>query len=432
MAKSWLRGVLPLVTPGSEKPDDASFHIAFSSEGLRALGLDEDTLATFSREFWEGMHEPHRARHVLGDREESAPTEWRWGVSDTHLLLLIYARDSDTLEARVGQLRSTYSGVSEIQSLETYSFETTREHFGFNDGIAQPVIEGLSKTGPPENTLSPGEFILGYENEYGKLPTAPRVSVAQDPSELLPRVQMEDGTVVGDLGRNGTYLVFRQLSQNVRAFWLFVDEATRLADGTSDSAARTRMAAKMVGRWPSGAPLTLSPDADDPSQATRDDFGYRATDSFGDGCPVGAHIRRTNPRDALDGRPDESIQVANRHRILRRGRPYGAPVSRSMDVDEILAAEQEGDEVGLHFICINADISRQFEFIQHTWVNNAKFGGLYSDADPIMGRHENQGSFTVPGPPVRMRVTNLQRFVEVRGGAYFFLPGIRALRFIVG
>ena len=432
-ARRWLREVEGMVTPGDRKPDDLSFHIAFTCGGLRALGLDEGTLATFSREFWEGMHAPHRARNILGDRDASAPVEWRWGGADAHVLLLLYARDTDTLEALHRQVGETYAGVTEIQSLETYSFESSREHFGFNDGIAQPVIRGLSKSGPPENTLSPGEFILGYPNEYGKLPSAPRVARAQDPAELLPRVRWEEGEEEADLGRNGTYLVFRQLSQNVRAFWRFVDETTHLADGTSDHDARTRMAAKMVGRWPSGAPLTLCPNADDPGQSTRNDFGYRASDLFGDGCPVGAHIRRTNPRDALDGKPEESITVANRHRILRRGRPYGAPVSRTMDVDEILAFEQEHGEVGLHFICINADIGRQFEFIQHTWINNAKFGGLYSDADPIMGHHDKlQSSFTVQGAPVRMRITNLQRFVEVRGGAYFFLPGLRALRFIAG
>jgi Dyp-type peroxidase family len=233
-----------------------------------------------------------------------------------------------------------------------------------------------------------------------------------------------------DFGRNGTYLVFRQLSQDVQAFWNFVDEATRLEDGTSDHGGRVRMAAKMVGRWPSGAPLTLCPEMDDEEHASSDDFGYRATDAHGHLCPRGAHIRRTNPRDALDGTPEESIKVSNRHRVLRRGRPYGAPISRSMDVDEILRAEAHG-EVGLHFICLNADIGRQFEFVQHTWIINAKFAGQYTDADPLMGHYEElQGTFTMQGSPVRQRITKLKRFVETRGGAYFFLPGMRALKYL--
>src|SRR5690606_31944252 len=153
---------------------------------------------------------------------------------------------------------------------ETFSFERAMEHFGFNDGIAQPFLEGLSRKGPPDNTIPAGEVVLGYENAYGKLPNTPKLPQERDPSGTLPRIQGEDGSVQADLGRNGSYLVFRQLSQDVRAFWRFVDEATRMGDGVSDSAARTRMAAKMVGRWPSGAPLTLCPAGDDPEFGNRD------------------------------------------------------------------------------------------------------------------------------------------------------------------
>lgn len=326
-ARAWLRSISVGVTPGSLKPEDRSLHLAFSAAGLRALGMAEPTLATFAREFWEGMAEPHRARHILGDRDESAPENWRWGGPGTDILLMLFARDDATLDQQHADIRAGLSGVTETHALETFSFEGAKEHFGFNDGIAQPVMEGLSRTGPPENTIAAGEFVLGYPNGYGKLPNSPRVPEGQDPGATLPRVRVEDGSVQADLGRNGSYLVFRQLSQNVRAFWQFVDKATRMADGKSDQAARTRMAAKMVGRWPSGAPLTLCPAADDPAQGKRDDFGYRATDASGDGCPIGAHIRRTNPRDALEGKPEDAITVSNRHRILRRGRPYGAPIS---------------------------------------------------------------------------------------------------------
>lgn len=430
-ARAWLRGIADHVTPGSHKPDDRSLHVAFTADGLRAFGFDEATLETFSREFYEGMTEPHRARHVLGDRDESAPENWRWGGPGTHILLMFFALDDAALDQLHADLRAGFSGVSEIQTLDTFSFERTMEHFGFNDGIAQPFLEGLTRKGPPDNTIPAGEIVLGYANAYGKLPNTPRVPMDRDPSATLPRIQAEDGSIQGDLGRNGSYLVFRQLSQDVRAFWKFVDKATCMTDGKSDHAARMRMAAKMVGRWPSGAPLTLCPAADDPQLGDRDDFGYRDTDALGDACPIGSHIRRSNPRDALEGKREDAITVSNRHRILRRGRPYGAPVSRSMDIDEILRAEQQEGEVGLHFICLNADIGRQFEFVLHTWINNPKFGGLYSDADPIMGRHEpGQGTFTVQAAPVRQRVTGLEKFVEVRGGGYFFLPGLKALRFI--
>ena len=141
------------------------------------------------------------------------------------------------------------------------------EPFGFRDGVSQPFVEGLSKTGPPENTVKAGEFLLGYENEYGLYTDRPLLDPSADPDGVLPRDAAGSGRA--DLGRNGSYLVFRQLRQDVPRFWHFVDTATRTADGRSDPAARVRLAAKMVGRWPSGAPLTLAPDADDPRWRTR-------------------------------------------------------------------------------------------------------------------------------------------------------------------
>ncbi|MGH9347342.1 MAG: Dyp-type peroxidase, partial [Vicinamibacterales bacterium] len=430
-ARTWLRTLAPHVTPARPKPDAEALHVAFTCEGLRQLGVDEQALETFSREFWEGMGEPHRARHLLGDRDGSAPETWRWGGPTAHVLLLLFARDPDLVELLCDRVRGAYVGLRELQRLDTYPFDPPREHFGFSDGIAQPIVEGLSRTGSPGNTIAPGEFILGYRNQYGKLPLSPVVAADRDPGRILRRVRTEDGSEAGDLGRNGSYLVFRQRSQDVRAFWRFVDKAARLSDGTSDREGRVRMAAKMVGRWPSGAPLTLCPDRDDTSQSRRDDFGYLARDAHGHFCPMGAHIRRTNPRDSLEGSPEESLMISNRHRLLRRGRPYGAPISLTLDVDEILRAEEREGEVGLHFICLNADIARQFEFVQHTWMNNAKFAGLYTDADPLMGHQEqSQGTFTLQGAPVRMRVNGMERFVEVRGGGYFFLPSLRALQYL--
>ena len=133
------------------------------------------------------------------------------------------------------------------------------------------------------------------------------------------------------------------------------------------------------------------------------------------GCPVGAHIRRANPRDALDPDtgPDQSIRSVNRHRLLRRGRAYHEPSDPS--------------ERGIHFICLSANIARQFEFVQHTWLNNPKFAGLYDDTDPLVATHQGDAGriFTVQARPFRQRVTGLPPFVTVKGGAYFFLPGLR-------
>ena len=147
-------------------------------------------------------------------------------------------------------------------------------------------------------------------------------------------------------------------------------------------------------------------------------------------CPLGSHIRRTNPRDAFVEGRDESIKLTNRHRIVRRGRAYGAPLDDSMDPQKMLDSKDPGEERGLHFLCFNANIARQFELLQQTWVNNPKFMGLYDDPDPIIGDMKAGASFVVPAEPVRQRVVGIPRFVEVRGGAYFFMPGIRALRYL--
>jgi Dyp-type peroxidase family len=197
-----------------------------------------------------------------------------------------------------------------------------------------------------------------------------------------------------------------------------------------DPAAAERLAARIVGRWPSGAPLVLTPDQDQAALADANDFGYAAVDPYGYRCPIGAHIRRAHPRDALDPHPgsDASIALDKRHRLLRRGREYGPP----LPPDETLAAPAStNDDRGLHFICVNANIARQFEFVHHTWLNNPKFAGLYDDADPLVGAHRpSGGTFTMQAPPVRTRVSGLPRFVQPRGGAYFFLPGLRALRYL--
>ena len=193
----------------------------------------------------------------------------------------------------------------------------------------------------------------------------------------------------------------------------------------------------MVGRWPSGAPLINSPDQDNEALQDDDNFAYHKTDPYGNKCPLGSHIRRTNPRDMLDPNPgsQDSIDLVNRHRIIRRGRVYGKPVAQSMLPDDILNSEKSDEERGLHFICFNAKIGRQFEFIQQTWINSQKFAGLYDDADPIMGDHDPRekaelGTFTEQAVPVRKRITGLPRFVDVRGGAYFFMLGISALRYL--
>jgi deferrochelatase/peroxidase EfeB len=187
-----------------------------------------------------------------------------------------------------------------------------------------------------------------------------------------------------------------------------------------------------MGRWPSGAPLVMAPEGEDPALSDENDFAYHALDPHGYRCPKGSHVRRAHPRDSLDPEPGshDSIQIGKRHRILRRGRQYGTWVSPLVPGARSQGTEKDEDR-GLYFICLNANLARQFEFVQHTWINNPKFDGLYDDSDPVVAGRSTAGrTFTMPTPPVRKRVTGLPSFVTVRGGAYFFLPGIRAVRYL--
>jgi deferrochelatase/peroxidase EfeB len=181
-----------------------------------------------------------------------------------------------------------------------------------------------------------------------------------------------------------------------------------------------------VGRWPSGAPLVLYPDADPyadtPPDQAENDFAYAEHDPQGLACPLGAHIRRANPRDALGPDPKTARDSANRHRLLRRGRSYGHRLDNRH--------ESHQEDRGLHFICLNADLERQFEFVQQTWLNNPVFAGLYQETDPLVGDRSQCSALTIQADPLRLRVSGLRPFVQVRGGAYFFLPGLAALRFL--
>jgi Dyp-type peroxidase family len=426
VARVWLGDARAAITSADVRPADRAVNLAFTSNGLERLGLAPGRLQLFSNEFVTGMTTPHRTR-ILGDLDENTPARWEWGGPSgpsIDAVLLLYARDNgelSRLEAEQTQALAQ-GGISVVRRLETSDLDGF-EPFGFRDGVSQPFVEGLSRTGPPETTVRAGEFLLGYTNEYGLYTDRPLLDPAADPAGVLPRDPAGSGRA--DLGRNGSYLVFRQLRQDVGAFWQFVDAATRNPDGSSNPSERLRLAAKMVGRWPSGAPLTLAPDADDPALAEANDFAYHEHDRRGARCPIGSHIRRSNPRDSLDPHPgtDRSFAINRRHRILRRGREYGPPLV----LEQALAADDSADR-GLHFICLNANIQRQFEFVNHTWLNNPKFDGLYDDADPLFA----PGAFTIPTDGVRERVTDVPRFVTVKGGAYFFLPGLAALRYLAG
>jgi deferrochelatase/peroxidase EfeB len=261
----------------------------------------------------------------------------------------------------------------------------------------------------------------------------------------------DDAPLKKDLGRNGTYLVMRQLEQDVRKFWQFLYE-----QAGGNLAAAGQLGAKIVGRTQAGDPLVPIQDqpipGTDPGSVKQNQFTYEA-DPAGGRCPFGAHIRRANPRNSdfpeqrlgllrkliimlgfgPKGFYDDLTSSVRFHRILRRGREYGS----ELPPDQALKPAPENEPPrGLNFICLNANISRQFEFLQNAWIANTKFSGLTRESDPLLGNRESisgcpvTGNFTIPSDNVLRRcVSDLPQFVTVRGGAYFFLPSLRALRY---
>jgi Dyp-type peroxidase family len=411
---NWLKEITPQITNGLDRKTNHYLNIAFTCSAFQKIGYSEADLSTFSVAFQEGMSAPNRQK-ILSDDGSNAPENWSWGndKKPVDILLLVFASDEEELQQQLTLLQARAnlsSGVEIVQSLYAGRQPNSHEHFGFLDGIGQPVIEGtdrkvsqLKRTGHATEVKA-GEFILGYENEMQKVDPMPRLG-------KMP-----------EFGRNGTYLVFRQLEQHVDKFWNYIKMATTDKAGQSLLIDQERMAAKIVGRWKSGAPINKYPNADPASSSGSNEensFGFATEDKVGFGCPLGAHIRRINPRDSLFDNPALSLLTLRRHRIIRRGRSYG---HRTEDV-----YKNDGKERGLHFICINSNIERQFEFIQQTWVNNRSFAALNYETDPLIGHHSALTSFSIQGRPARTRVHNLDDFITLMGGAYFFMPGIKGL-----
>jgi len=437
-ARRWLGSVVDDVSSAADRTDDDTtpcLNLAFTWAGLGVLGLAADALATFPRPLQEGMVTTHRSR-VLGDDGPNKPSAWRWGGPtnpEIHVVVMLYAADETALDAEHARRRAGFSpGLEEVAAPVDGVVLDDRgtEHFGFADGLSQPVMKGWPRSTrsvhpaaappPPKWTeVNPGEVVLGYEDNFGKPTVGPTVAAATDPAGHLQRpAWAEHGR--RHLGQGGTYVVFRQLAQDVAGFRRFVRSASE--DGEQDP---ELVAAKMVGRWPNGAPLVLAPERDDQAPAGANDFGYHV-DQDGLACPLGAHVRRSNPRDSSAPHPERARKSNRNHRILRRGRSYGRPL-----VDPPIRPGEDADaERGLVFICLNADIERQFEFVQHTWLGNPYFAGLYGEVDPVVGSRPDGGSFTWPADPVRRQVTGMPSFVTVKGGGYFFLPGISALRYL--
>ncbi len=439
LAKKWLDQVSNDISDGEHDPQTTCLNIAFTHPGLNALGMAPENLRNFAREFREGIDTPHRNR-LLGDEGTSDPKNWHWGAKTSaeqfneqqiHIMLMVFALDQMVLQEYCGQLETVFLsfGLSIIIALNGQLLDDNKIHLGFRDGISQPAIAGTEMEAHENNTIATGEFILGYKNEYGVFSDSPFATVPQGDMNLLHLDA--GGSGLKDLGNNGSYLVFRQMEERVDLFWTYVNEKTKAANGALNEAESIKLASKMVGRWPSGAPITKFPDADPGGLSDDDDFGYQPGDVLGQKCPFGSHMRRSNPRDAFeDNSAKKSIQLTKKHRILRRGRSYGEPLIATP------TNHHAKDDIGLHFMCFNADISNQFEFIMHTWENFPRFQNLYNDPDPIIGvldvKEEEpiQQNFTIQAEPVNKCVMDLQRFVTIRGGAYFFFPSVSVIKYL--
>lgn len=479
-ARAWLAAAKVSSAVRSDLPDTA-LQVAFTYDGLRALGMADEILDQFSHEFRTGMYEENRSRR-LGDLNANDPSSWDWGGPDKipHLLVMIYAKPGRFArwEIQVKGERWT-SAFKELASLCTKDIGDN-EPFGFVDGTSQPKIDWeqqkstrRGKSADYSNVSALGEFLLGYPNEYGRYTDRPLLDADDHPVGSLPLAEDEPGKL--DLGRNGTYLVFRDLAQDVPAFWKFMDQ-----QACNGAEKRRKLASAMVGRMPKEIPIIpngyeIIPN-DDPKRVIPEgaplarlrnrpidgvgpdmkdiwlnQFTYHS-DLSGTACPHGAHIRRANPRTGdlpsgargwisramrtlgfgNQGPHSDLVSSTRFHRILRRGREYGEEI----EPDDAVKGKGRSEARGLRFICLNANISRQFEFVQSSWIENPKFEGI-DHGDPLLGSRaplrcgSKTDSFSIPQDSgLSCDLAGLPQFVTVRGGAYFFLPGLRALRFI--
>ncbi len=398
------------------KPD-STLNIAFTYKGLTKLDLPDATLLSFPVEFFQGM----KARAgILCDTGKNASEHWDpiWHEERAHVWLGVYAQSFEILLSRCATLQQAIDssggarviGAQDAGAIVFNGKPSSKEHFGYTDGFGNPDFLGVDRdTQPgqgklmPDGTWAPlatGELLLGYADEAGELPVAP-----------VPHI----------LANNGTFMVYRKLHQNVKTFRDYLEEKSKIYPGGKE-----KLASKFIGRWRDGTPIELSPDRDDHNLARDKQRNVAFTyggDLDGKRCPVGAHIRRTNPRDAFGFNGG----LINRRRITRRGLPYGTYVPEGEPVTD-------DAEHGIIFMALNASLFRQFEFVQQQWIEYGNDAHQGNDKDMLIGNHGGRGRYMIQGtddalnPP--FMCGGLPNFVELRGGDYFFVPSITALRLI--
>jgi deferrochelatase/peroxidase EfeB len=430
-AKGFVGEILNRVSSAArdEREELRRLNVAFTASGLVALGISNEVLRAFPRELCEGMAHPERARR-LGDLGPDSPSTWQWGgTRETRIdaLVLAYAKTQEGLEIEADFVDAALDRHEiDSHSEEAYLPEDGRGHFGFADAKTNPRLCRLS-LGRDKNPFDPrvpaGEFVLGYRNARGERTAGPLVPRKQSTRELPP---LRDRGRTMDLGHNGSYVALRKLEQDVPGFLRFLAREGERAF-PDDPEPDKRLAAAIVGRWQDGTSLVRcpggAPRAPDPSNV----FGYRDGDPRGLRCPLGAHVRRANPRDSLGADAAEGLRLNRSLRLLRRGRLYGPKYDVRVESTE---------PRGLFFLSLCASLAGQFELVQESLIENAKLHGLYGERDPLVGRPDPALSevtggevFSIQAEPYALRVP-IERFVRVRGGAYLFLPGLRALAYL--
>lgn len=458
-AKKWMDTAPISSATKLDSPPKTALQISFSVEGLRILGVEESVIAGFSDEYILGMSGEKSRSRRLGDIGENAPNEWNWGGINKdipHVLLMLYAEkdgiDSWRENVEGESFSEAFSILKELPTLYIGDIEP----FGFKDGISQPVVDWECQQSTDSharegysNLMAVGEVVLGYPNEYGLYTPRPLIDASIDSfSKDLPF--SEEDPQLKDFGRNGSYLVLRQLAQDVPAFWKFLYKVSDL-----DMDKCEHLAEDMVGRTRDGKPLVPKDTKPIPGISTQNEenhFSYDF-DKKGNLCPIGAHVRRVNPRTGdlpprvtgfmgrlmsklgFSQKQEEDLVASTRfHRILRRGRSYGSLLS-PMDA---IKPDAKVEERGLQFMCLSANILRQFEFVQSAWSMSSKFSGLQNESDPLLGNREallngeRTDQFNRPkAKGVTDKIYDLPKFVTVKGGAYFFMPGLSAVKYIV-
>ena len=412
LAKEGLRRIANLISFGIPNTDrQSALQLLFSAVGLQSLGVAPNEYQGLSRPFRQGIAEPHRSR-ALGDRGRNDPQAWVWNDTTSHAVALCYAKDQGSIDRDIANLLTELgAGWQCIAQLATYQPTDSREHFGFRDGISKVHIDlgDGHDFGPGSVGVPAGEILLGHRNASGRL--APVTQIARD----------------------GVYVAIRQLAQDVSGFWEFWRSQ-------GDEQLAVWLASKAVGRWPNGMPVSGSASQSQPEFVASEVFNSLSfrDDVFGDVCPRGAHIRRANPRDGLTTDPKESLELTRQHQMIRRGRLYGS-LMPDLHLPSVIERREEtrggvDEERGLLFVALCSDLTRQFEFVQQSWLNDPKFSGEYDEVDPLAAGDSIPGDghhFSIPRDSIRQRLSDVRRWVTVRGGGYFLLVGRSALRSLI-